>query len=161
MDALQSLSDEDWNRIEEVRVYGGGPLANEMYEAEKALANAGRPVRIGGYLDKNEAASLIGWADYLLLPSRIESIPVIFSDAMQLGTPVVATPVGDLRSLYERFEYGVLAEAASESALQDAIQRALRISAADFVDGIRRANHEFDLAAIVGRFLGDIGAAKT
>ncbi len=92
-----------------------------MYEAEKALANGGRPVRIGGYLDKNEAASLIGWADYLLLPSRIESIPVIFSDAMQLGTPVVATPVGDLASLHERFEFGVLAAAASEADFCSAI----------------------------------------
>ncbi|HSG97506.1 MAG: glycosyltransferase [Gammaproteobacteria bacterium] len=160
MHALQGLNDEDWDRIEEVRIYGGGPLASEMYAAEKALTGGGRPVRIGGYLDKNEAASLIGWADYLIVPSRIESIPVIFSDAMQLGTPVVATPVGDLESLHERFEYGVLADAASESALREAIQRALRMDAAGFADGIRRARVEFDLAAIVGRFLGDIGVAK-
>jgi glycosyltransferase involved in cell wall biosynthesis len=160
MSALQSLNDKDWGRIEEVRVYGGGPLANEMYAAEKVLCNAGRPVKIGGYLDKNAAASLIGWADYLLLPTRIESIPVIFSDAMQLGTPVVATPVGDLPSLYERFEYGVLAEAASESAFRDAIQRALRIDAANFHSGIRRAGREFDLERIVAQFLGDIGAEK-
>jgi glycosyltransferase involved in cell wall biosynthesis len=160
MNALQSLGDEDWNRIEEVRVYGGGPLADEMYAAEKALTRTGRPVRIGGYLDKNEAADLIGWADYLLLPSRIESIPVIFSDAMQLGTPVVATPVGDLASLHERYEFGVLAAAASEGAFRAAIQRALRTDAASFQSGIRRAGREFDLERIVAQFLSEIGAEK-
>lgn len=160
MRALQRLNDEDWERIEEVRVHGGGPLANEIHAAEKALRHADRPVSVGGYLDRNEAASLIGWADYLILPSRVESIPVVFSDALQLGTPVVATPVGDLRLLHERFEFGVLAEAASESALLDAIKRALQTSAADFADGIRRARQEFDLATTVDRFLGDIGVAK-
>lgn len=158
MSALQGLKDEDWNLIEEVRIYGGGPLANEMYAAEKALTRTDRPVRIGGYLDKNEAASLIGWADYLLLPSRIESIPVIFSDAMQLGTPVVATPVGDLASLHQRFEFGVLAAAASERAIREAIQRALRLDAAAFQSGVRRAGREFDLEGIVAQFLSDIGA---
>jgi glycosyltransferase involved in cell wall biosynthesis len=160
MNALQGLSDEDWNRIEEVRIFGGGPLAKEMYAAEKVLSQTGRPVRIGGYLDKNEAADLIRWADYLLLPSRIESIPVIFSDAMQLGTPIVATPVGDLASLHERFEFGVLAAAASESALREAIRQALRIDAASFQSGIRRASREFDLERIIAQFLGDIGAEK-
>ena len=99
MDALGLLGDTDWNRIEEVRVCGGGPLAGYVRESEKKLLEQGRPVTVRGYLDKAAAADLISWADYLLLPSRIESIPVVFSDALQLGTPIVASPVGDLPRL--------------------------------------------------------------
>lgn len=81
LESLGLLSDWDWEKIEEVRVCGGGPLERTVRSAVDTLERAGRPVSVGGYLDKKEAAELLAWADYLLLPSRIESIPVIFSDA--------------------------------------------------------------------------------
>ena len=81
---------------------------------------------IGSYLEKKEAAALIGWADYLMLPSRIESIPVIFSDAAQIRTPIIATTVGDLPALRKRYEFGVLAEDVSEDRYSRAIAAALR-----------------------------------
>lgn len=158
MHALQALADEDWDRIEEVRIFGGGPLAAEIQAAAHQLAAARRPVTTGGYLDKDAAAALIGWADYLLLPSRIESIPVIFSDAMQLGTPVVATPVGDLPRLHERYEFGVVARAPDIDAFADAIRQATRQNAAGFVPGVQLARADFDLATIAAQFLADIGA---
>ena len=159
MHALQALEDEDWGRIEEVRIFGGGPLAGEIQAAADRLVAAQRPVTVGGYLDKDAAAALIGWADYLLLPSRIESIPVIFSDAMQLGTPLVATPVGDLPRLHERFGFGVLADAPGIDAYANAIRHAIRQDAAGFGPAVQRARAEFDLATIVAQFLADIGAA--
>jgi len=100
LDALQQLDDESWRKISEVRIFGGGPQESSVRRAVASLESQGRPIVIGGYLDKQDAADLIGWADYLLLPSRIESIPVIFSDAMQVGTPLIATPVGDLPQLH-------------------------------------------------------------
>jgi len=158
MHALQALEDEDWDRIEEVRIFGGGPLATEIQAAVNQLAAAQRPVAIGGYLDKDAAAALIGWADFLLLPSRIESIPVIFSDAMQLGTPVVATPVGDLPRLHARYEFGVLSRAAGIDSFADAIRQATRQDATGFAPGVQRACADFDLATIAAQFLADIGA---
>ena len=158
MHALEALDDDDWGRIGEVRIFGGGPLSGQIQATAESLSAAGRPVSVGGYLDKSEAAKLIAWADYLLLPSRIESIPVVFSDALQLGTPVVATPVGDLPRLHERYDIGVLAGAASETAYAEAIRQAIRQDASCFGAGIERARLDFDLATIVARFLSDIGA---
>jgi glycosyltransferase involved in cell wall biosynthesis len=157
MQSLQALEDEDWDRIEEVRIFGGGQLAGEIEAAANQLAAAQRPVTTGGYLDKDEAAALIGWADYMLLPSRIESIPVIFSDAMQLGTPIVATPVGDLPRLHARYVFGVLSRAASVDAFADAIRQATRQDAAGFAPGVQQARADFDLATIAAQFLADIG----
>lgn len=160
MEALLSLDEDDWSHIDEFRVFGGGPLDGSVRDAAEVLSTSGRPVTIGGYLDKDEAAALIAWADYLVLPSRVESIPVIFSDAMQLGTPMIATPVGDLPRLHERYDFGVLASAATSSGLADALRASLRRDPALFGPGVGLAKSEFDLARIAERFLDTVGVNR-
>jgi len=151
--ALQQLDDSDWSAIAAVRICGGGPLHDAVHTSVHALQASGRPITVHGYLDKVAAADLIGWADYLMLPSRIESIPVIFSDAVQLQTPIIATPVGDLPRLQEQYQFGVLAEQATASAYAAAIRAALAMSAASFRPKLAEAQRDFDLAAIAQRFL--------
>jgi len=65
------------------------------------LHSKGRPIKSGGYLNKDLAAIFLHETDYLILPSRIESIPVIFSDSLPAGCPRVATPAGDLPRLIQ------------------------------------------------------------
>lgn len=125
LEALGLLTDEDWRSIAHVHIAGGGPLAESVAAAVEALQKAGRPVRLSGYLDKQGAAQAFGSADRLLLPSRIESIPVVYSDAMKFGLPVVSMPVGDLPSLIGAGT-GWLAEDVSARAFADAIARSLR-----------------------------------
>ena len=96
VDALEHLSPSDWARIREVHIAGGGPLAPVVEAAVARLQAAGRPLRLDGYLDRQQASAALAAADRLLLPSRIESIPVVFSDALAYGLPIVAMPVGDL-----------------------------------------------------------------
>lgn len=155
--ALGLLSPDDWERIEEIRIFGGGPLDRPVRAAAASLASQGRPVVTGGYLDKAAAAGLIGWADFLLLPSRIESIPVIFSDAAQLRTALIATPVGDLPALHDRYEFGILAAGTSEVEYCRAIRSALADRPGRFDAGLNAAADEFDLGTVARRFLGDIG----
>lgn len=152
LDALQRLENDDWSRISEVRIYGGGPLEQQVHDAVARLRSQERPVSAGGYLDSSAAADLITWSDYLLLPSRIESIPVIFSDAAQLRRPIVATPVGDLPELFRREEFGVLADAPGVDAYADALRRALRADASQFDERLATIAGEFDVAAAAERF---------
>lgn len=98
-DALDELSECDWARIAEVHIAGGGPLHRLVQKRAKQLIAAGRPIRLSGFLDKGSAERALGHADRLLLPSRVESIPVVFSDAIAYGLPVVSMPVGDLPTL--------------------------------------------------------------
>lgn len=159
MGALGLLTPDDWERIGEIRIFGGGPLEQQVCTAAASLASNGRPVTTGGYLDKKAAAELICWADFLMLPSRIESIPVIFSDAAQLGTAVIATPVGDLPALYDRFEFGVLAADITEADYCRAIRSALADTPGRFKPGLSAAAEEFDLEKIARRLLDDTGLA--
>jgi glycosyltransferase involved in cell wall biosynthesis len=152
LDALAELDDDDWRRIDQVRFCGGGPMEDAVRAGVARLQAARRPVELRGYLDRGEATELYRWADYLLLPSRIESIPVIFSDAVQCGLPLISTPVGDLGRLVSTYGVGVLAEEPSSAAMRVAIAEALQRSPADMSGGLERARADFDVGAAARRF---------
>jgi glycosyltransferase involved in cell wall biosynthesis len=110
---------------------------------------------LGGYLDKLEAARLLEWADYLVIPSRIESIPVVFSDAMQAECPVIATPVGDIPRLLSQYGVGTLAREVSAQALCEAITVALDNSPSAYAKGLGLARADFDVRQ-VARYLAGL-----
>lgn len=145
LDALGLLGDEDWQRIERVEIQGGGPLEPLVRARVAALQAQRRPVEAGRYLTKPEAEAAIARADWVLIPSRIESIPVVFSDAMKLGRPVVAMPVGDLPQLLEADACGVMAESVCAAAFCNAIRRALAGPVGGLLAGVQMQALRFDL----------------
>ncbi len=155
LDALEKLSDEDWEKIESIKIAGGGPLEPLVTEAIKKLQQ-NRPITQFGFLDTQEAIDLYHWADYLLIPSRIESIPVIFSDAMQSSCPVIATPVGDLPVLIEKFNVGYLAKDVSSTAFKEALVAALQTSPSKFSEGIKMASSKFNMKTIVCDYVSQV-----
>lgn len=152
LESLGRLSAGDWERVAEVRVHGGGPLEDDVHRKVEELRALGHPVSVGGYLDKIAAIELIDWTDYLALPSRVESIPVIFSDAAQLGRPLIATPVGDLPGLFDKREFGLLASAATVDAYTEALRLALGTSPRQFETQLAKFAKEFDIVDVAGQF---------
>lgn len=153
LDALRMLEDKDWERIEEVRIFGGGPLEKEIYEGVSRLQGEDRQISVGGYLDKAEAADLLGWADYLTIPSRIESIPVIFSDAMQAGCIVITTPTGDLPRLMARYRVGTLSARIEPASYCQSLKEALNHSPAAYAEGLAEASDRFDISRTADEIL--------
>ncbi|MFO1423612.1 MAG: glycosyltransferase [Candidatus Competibacteraceae bacterium] len=147
LQALELLGDEDWQRIEAIRIHGGGPFENQIQAQKNPLIHADRPLTIGGYLDRDGARELLNWADYVVIPSRIESIPVIFSDAMQMRCPVIAMPVGDLPQLIAEHRCGLLATTVSAASFARALRQALTTTPADLASGLDTAASVFDVAA--------------
>lgn len=160
LDALAMLDEKDWERISEVRIFGGGPLATLVQEKARVLCDAGRPLEIGGFIPKAEAERAIVRADYLIIPSRIESIPVIFSDAMKLGRPVVSTPVGDLPLLFEQAACGLMATEISASGISHALRAALSVSPTSFTSAVRQQADKFDINAIAREILDATAADR-
>lgn len=144
LQALGELINEDWARIEAVRICGGGPLEGSVRAEADRLASSGRPVSVGGYLDQDDARSLLAWADYVLIPSRIESIPVVFSDALQMNCPVIAMPVGDLPALIDKDRCGVCARTVDPLPFAAAIREAIRTSPRAFENGLASARSTFE-----------------
>lgn len=125
LEALEGLSGQAWEKIAQVHIAGGGPMEGLVRERVAALQAAGRPLRLDGFLDNAAACRAMDGADYLMLPSRIESIPVVFSDAMKMRLPVVSMPVGDMPRLIGESGVGVVASQVSAAAFRDALSTAL------------------------------------
>jgi glycosyltransferase involved in cell wall biosynthesis len=152
LDALELLDETDWRRIECVEIQGGGPLERMVRERGSSLKARGRPVLVGDFLKKHDAEAAIVRADWLLIPSRIESIPVIFSDAMKLRRPVVSTPVGDLPKLVRR-GCGLLSAAATPQDFATALRTMLQGGELYDPFRIRISAEAFSLTAIADRIL--------
>lgn len=151
LDALAMLEDADWECIAEVAIYGGGPLQALVQEKVKHLLDGGRPLVMGGFIPKAEAEHAIVRADWVLIPSRIESIPVIFSDAIKLGRPVIATPVGDLPQLVAG-GCGIVCASVDPPAIASAIRIACR-DTEDRAASLAACAEKFSLHGVAQRVL--------
>ncbi|MDR3386988.1 MAG: glycosyltransferase [Rudaea sp.] len=157
LDALDMLQDADWALIRCVEIQGGGPLHSLVHARVANLRARGRSVEVGAFLAKTDAEAAIARADWLLIPSRIESIPVVFSDAMKLGRPVIAMPTGDLpRLIGEIPACGLLADSLSSEGFCRALKAALRTSPRAYAEGVRREAACFDLTSIAERICREI-----
>lgn len=77
---------------------GDGPLRDDLAR-QIAEAGAEDRVRLVGAVPHARALEIIAAADMFVLPSRSEGCPLVVLEALALGTPVVATPVGDIPHL--------------------------------------------------------------
>lgn len=151
VEALQGLDDAAWERIESVDIQGGGPLEVALRHEVASLRGQGRPVRLGGFLPKEAAEAAILDADYLLIPSRIESIPVVLSDALKLRCPVICTPVGDLPGIVSKHQVGVIAAGVDARAIRDAIREAVLGERQIDERALDEAAEVFDMERIASR----------
>jgi glycosyltransferase involved in cell wall biosynthesis len=132
-------------------LFGGGPLEQQVADRLEALA-LGDSVRVLGYASRERVAAFLEHCDALIIPSRIESIPVVLSDAAQAGCPIVATDVGDMGRLLERYPAGerVAPEAAS---IRDGILRLEERGR--YTEGLAQLARDFSLEESVKQALAD------
>jgi glycosyltransferase involved in cell wall biosynthesis len=114
-----------------------------------------------GFVDRRAAAQLLDWTDYVLIPSRLESIPLIFSDAMQAHRPVICTPTGDLPSLLDQYRVGVLAPEVDMNAFVAALRSGLSLNPTSFGSEFERACGDFDVSVRVHRLLSWLDEAPS
>lgn len=153
VDALALLDADDWSRIETVEIQGGGPLQALVRTRVTALQRDGHPVMLGHFLAKPEAEAALARADWVLIPSRVESIPVVFSDAMKTGRPIVAMPVGDLTALFDHAACGQLAGAVTATAFAGALREALCVDPVSFHAAVGAHAETFDLTTLAERLV--------
>ena len=157
VDSLQQLDTKAWSNIKEIVIAGDGPLNQIIMPKIRALQHSGKPILAVGWLAKQASEELLHDSDFLIIPSRIESIPLVYSDAMKLHCPVIATPVGDLPSLVSNDKSGILAPSVTTEGLTEAITSALNTSPSAFSAGLSYAAGKFQLEHICKTFLDEIG----
>ncbi len=73
----------------------------------------------------HELAERLASARVLVIPSRVESIPLILGDAVQARIPVIATRVGDMSSVVDGLGIGISVPPEDPHALANAIAETL------------------------------------
>jgi glycosyltransferase involved in cell wall biosynthesis len=122
---------------------------------ERQAAAAGVDVRFTGWVDRDEAARLLGHAAMLIFPSRgPESLSRVLIEASALGTPIAALETGGTRDIVDADVTGLLSStphqlAADVRRLRDDEGLRTRLGAA----AGKKIEREFDSAAVVSRIV--------
>ena len=140
-----------------LHIFGGGPLEDKL-KAEVAGQDVADCVTLNGYADLRTASAYLRACNLLIIPSRIESIPVVFSDAVHCGIPVVGTDVGDLGALIARYRLGAVAQPESPESLADAMRRMLAHDRSAYRAGMRLAREVFDIEKAAQQYLNDVAS---
>jgi glycosyltransferase involved in cell wall biosynthesis len=123
-------------------------VAGRGKDGERVLALA-RSLGLESRLDfregvsRDEVLSLFSGAHALLMPSRLEGLPMVAAEAMAAGLPVIAADVGAVDELLERGRAGVLIPPGDPAALATATADLLRDPARrEFLGSAARASAE-------------------
>ena len=112
-----------------------------------------------GNVDDQKLASLYASSDCVVIPSRSESIPLVFSEALRFNKALIVADVGDMGTLGRQYGVAWVIPPESAEALKEAMKK--RVESKDKeqtgVDDGRRADlmRLFDVEMSVKRFLAD------
>jgi colanic acid/amylovoran biosynthesis glycosyltransferase len=108
-------------------VAGDGVLRDDIEAHVRALGLDGR-VTVTGWVDTARVREEITAARAMVLPSFMESLPVVLMEAMALGRPVIASRVCGIPELVEHGRTGWLITPGDTDALAAAMRQALTLS---------------------------------
>jgi len=79
-------------------------------------------IKIVGKVCTSLVSAYLKESDSLVIPSRGDSIPLVFSEALQMRTPLVVTDIGDMGYLVKRFNLGKVVPCGNVQKLADAMK---------------------------------------
>jgi glycosyltransferase involved in cell wall biosynthesis len=142
-------------------ICGAGSLETAL-RARVEQARASEEIEFLGSRPGAVISAYMSACDCLIIPSRMESIPIVFSEALQAGIPVLMTDVGDLGELARRHGLTPPVPPGDAGALAEAME-AFALDPGGGRERYRRAREgllaTFDLQATADRFLAAIGAS--
>jgi len=135
-----------------IHLFGGGLLEARVLSLIEQHCVADR-VSLHGFCDAETAATWMARCDALIVPSRIESVPVVFSDAVACGIPLVAADVGDLGTMVQRYGLGETCRPDDPRDLAEAVVRVLANGREAYRRGLDEARALFDIQRIAREYL--------
>ncbi len=138
-------------------IVGGGSL--EVW-ARDFVRRRGleRWVTLEGNIDDESLAQLYTSCDSVVIPSRSESIPLVFSEALNFDKDLIVSDVGDMGFLAREYEVGWVVPPGDPIALKEAMKRSVEskrgreIRASEKRETLKRI---FNIERSVERFLAD------
>ncbi len=111
---------------------------------------------VRGWVPLERLAELYAATDFVVIPSRNESIPVVFSEALSNGKPLVVSDVGDMGELVAKYELGRVVPAESVPALAEALAEFIKDGHTFDSEKLSEVTGLFDIDATARQLLSDI-----
>ena len=140
-------------------LFGGGP------EDAPLRARAERPdlrahVTVGGFADGATYLAHLAACDVFVIPSRMESIPVVLSDAVQMGKPVIVSDVGDMGRLLRETPAGIVVPPEDAGTLADALLEFARGDGHQYDTAVADLAAQFDITQTAQRWAAEAAGNK-
>jgi glycosyltransferase involved in cell wall biosynthesis len=90
------------------RVYGDGPLHEELSAYAEQLGLDGKQIFVGAYTSREELSQIMAQTDIFVMSSILEGLPIALLEAMSYGRPAVVTTVGGIPEAIEDGVNGLL-----------------------------------------------------
>jgi glycosyltransferase involved in cell wall biosynthesis len=154
--AMALLKEEAWNT--HLTVVGSGGMEGwaKQFIHAKAL---GESVCWMGHVPDETLVSLYESSDCVVIPSRSESIPLVFSEALRFNKDLIVTDVGDMGTLGRQYGVARVVPPENTTALQESMKEmgALRDQGKEVKVGDKREalKQLFNIETSVERFLAD------
>lgn len=145
-----------WARLRQVHpdallhMVGDGALATPLRSLAERLGLRDAVVW-HGVAAAAQVAGFLACADAVAIPSRSESIPLVLSEALQMGAPLAVTDVGDVGTLVRRHGLGLVAPPEDAVALARALGGVLAAGRPAYAGRLAAARTLFDLEAVAER----------
>ncbi len=114
--AAATLLDLSWH----MAFVGDGEDADALTGLARELGMADRLTLTG---HRDDVGAILGAADVLVLPSRLEGMPLVLLEALALGTPAITTTVYGVPEIYAGGDAAVLVPYGDERALASALDQ--------------------------------------
>lgn len=141
-------------------IFGGGPL-DDMLKSMIAKNNLDDCLTLNGYADEKTAVAYLKNCDGIIIPSRIESIPVILSDALQTGCPLIVSNVGDMGKLVSDYRAGMVINDISPTGISRIIHSFMTEDMEKYHSGSENLRQLFDLKKNTELLLKNIAEAES
>jgi glycosyltransferase involved in cell wall biosynthesis len=136
-----------------VAIAGRGELEGELRARAEALG-VGHRFHLLGL--RSDIGNVLAGADVVVLPSLSEGVPLALLEAMLAARPIIASAVGEVPTVLDRGNAGVLVSPGDAAALANALEallsdpaRAQRLSLA----AAARANGEYSFERMMERYI--------
>ena len=140
----------------EVNLIGDGILLDDL---KKRVAGEGLGYYLrfyGNISDKGKIAKILSMSNWLIIPSRSDSIPLVFSEAMKTGLPVIASNLPDLKYLINKYRVGLYFEMGNSAKLAAIIRSLKKEDSVSFRKNTSHVAKIFNVGNSVERIVGYI-----
>lgn len=107
----------------EVHFIGSGTLLASLKQVVGDNSNNSIDIIFHGNISEKEKVLILSQTDWLIIPSRSDSIPLVFSEAMKLNIPVIASDLADLKYLVNKYKVGYVFKSGEMKELAKVIER--------------------------------------